>query len=45
MDIGKFCPKCGAKLWLMSTTNQWTLYCKPCDQRYNELLEEKPKED
>jgi Zn finger protein HypA/HybF involved in hydrogenase expression len=41
MDSSSYCPKCGFNnLHLMSTTNQWNLYCPKCDKRFNQKLEE-----
>jgi len=38
---GPNCPKCGKGPtdWL-ATTNEWRWYCKPCDIRFNDRLEQ-----
>jgi hypothetical protein len=39
MDSNETCPKCKRELEMMSTTNQWHMYCRACDVRYNDKLE------
>ena len=34
------CPVCRTQMTLVSTTNEWTNYCKACDKRYNDRDEE-----
>lgn len=31
-------------MWIMSTTNEWRLYCPECGKRYNDQREPKPLE-
>jgi len=32
---GNDCPLCGKDSRLLSTTNEWTFHCVPCDIRFN----------
>ena len=45
MSTGTPCPACGAELWLVSTFNEWRLYCRPCDRQFNDALDAMPPLD